>query len=386
MLPTFEEKKAEVAKLFHNNDFHLGFRKMMDCVLDTADLENYRQTLELNEWMEEEKPDDSEKISRCTTFLDSLKMAIPTLTSQEEPTLLLDAQEIAKNYGGRGFQLGPVNVKIHNGDIWGLVGENGNGKTTLLRILAKDLGHDSGTIQYELGSAYSDDYELRTHLVYLPQRTPKWYGSLKENLKFAATQYGTTGEENELLVQMYILRFGLWNFRFHQWSELSSGYKMRYELARTFLRKPRILLLDEPLANLDVLAQQLVLEDLQNLSKSLSNPIGIVLSSQQLFEVEKISNKVIFLKLGKPTHLSDVNDVEGVKMTVLEMDLNIDKNTLQAYLADMPVQSIQYNGGMFVITIAQEKAMDATLQLLISKGVSIQYFRDITQSSRRLFM
>src|SRR5690606_10595788 len=106
------------------------------------------------------------------------------------------------------------------------------------------------------------------------------------NLKFTASHYGIKGEENELIVLMYMIRFGLWKYRNHQWSELSSGYKMRFELARTFLRKPSILLLDEPLANLDVLAQQLILEDLKHLSHSLANPMGIILSSQQLYEVE----------------------------------------------------------------------------------------------------
>ena len=83
-----------------------------------------------------------------------------------------------------------------------------------------------------------------------------------------------SGDENDLLVKVYMIRFGLWKFRNHKWSELSSGYKMRFELVRSFLRSPNLLLLDEPLANLDVLAQQLILEDLKYMSQSLRNPLG----------------------------------------------------------------------------------------------------------------
>jgi ABC-2 type transport system ATP-binding protein len=85
------------------------------------------------------------------------------------------------------------------------VGENGNGKTTLLRILAKDLKFDQGNLQYQIDENVSSDYDLRTKLTYIPQRTPKWYGSLKTNLKFAATHYGIKGEENELIVLMMII-------------------------------------------------------------------------------------------------------------------------------------------------------------------------------------
>ncbi|WP_155756307.1 ATP-binding cassette domain-containing protein, partial [Streptobacillus moniliformis] len=104
--------------------------------------------------------------------------------------------------------------------------------------------------------------------------------------------YGYTPQENHLIVELIIARLGLRKFRKHSWKSLSSGYKMRFELARMLLRKPKILLIDEPLANLDILAQQTVLEDFRAIAKSPFRPIGIVLSSQQLYEVEKTSDQV----------------------------------------------------------------------------------------------
>lgn len=145
-----------------------------------------------------------------------------------------------------------------------MVGENGNGKTTLLRILAKEISYNEGELNYSFNQIPKNDYDLRTKLVYIPQRTAKWYGSLKDNLKFVLSNYGISSEENETRVLMMIARLGLWNYKHLKWSELSSGYKMRFELARTLLRKPELLLLDEPLANLDVLAQQVILEDCSN--------------------------------------------------------------------------------------------------------------------------
>ena len=75
-----------------------------------------------------------------------------------------------------------------------------------------------------------------------------------------------------------VARLGLWEYKHLKWSELSSGYKMRFELARTLLQEPAVMLLDEPLANLDVLAQQVVLDDLKSFARSLTRPIAMILT------------------------------------------------------------------------------------------------------------
>ncbi len=379
---SFETKKADVASLIKNGDHHLGFRKLIDCVLDTQKLENYRQCIAFTDWKESAERSSEEFTQKSLELLGQLEISEAAKTSSKP---LLEAFGVQKEFSGGRFKLGEIDMIIHQGDIWGLVGENGNGKTTLLRLLCQDLSYDRGVINYgELDT--NDKYSLRTRLTYLPQRTPKWYGSLKSNLKYAASHYGTKGEENELLVMMYIIRFGLWNYRNHQWSQLSSGYKMRFELARTFLRKPSILLLDEPLANLDVLAQQLILEDLKNMSQSLAHPLGIVLSSQQLFEVEKVSDKLLFLKNGAPTHLATANEEQSEELTVIELDIDYQKDALIKMLSGFDSLQIDFNGGMFVIRVAENSALNKILKLLIDNNITIKYFRDITHSSRRLFV
>ena len=243
----------EVLHFFDNKDSVLGFRKMLDCAMDTQNMGIYKKAIELTDWKEKYPTYTDELIEKSKILLQEIA-TIPVEEYSNEQSVLR-ARNILKSYGSKKFSLGPVSVEIKKGQVYGLVGENGNGKTTLLRILAKEISYNEGELNYSFNQIPKNDYDLRTKLVYIPQRTAKWYGSLKDNLKFVLSNYGISSEENETRVLMMIARLGLWNYKHLKWSELSSGYKMRFELARTLLRKPELLLLDEPLANLDVLAQ-----------------------------------------------------------------------------------------------------------------------------------
>ena len=302
---------------------------------------------------------------------------------------ILEGVNVTKSYGHSAFTLGPVNIDLYEGNIVGLVGENGNGKTTLLRLLSGELYATSGAIRYHF--PYEDLYDLRTRLVYIPQRTDTWRGSMFENLVFTASSYGYPPEEIYLITELIIARLGLRKFRGHSWKNLSSGYKMRFELARMLLRKPKVLLIDEPLANLDILAQQTVLEDFRAIAKSAFRPIGIILSSQQLYEVEKTSDQVIFLKNGEQKNLHETATDETtvqpeLKPLVIEFESQWTQSRLSEALTETGSQSIQFNGGTFIATFSGDKTVNDFLKAVITHDIHIAYFRNISNSTRRFFV
>ncbi|WCM42723.1 ABC transporter ATP-binding protein [Flavobacterium sp. CBA20B-1] len=382
-MTSHQQRVQEAVHFFVNKDTFLGFRKLLDCAMDTQNMHIYQDAIALTDW-KEKNPKEIEAFSaKAKELLEKIaQIHVEPHTANE---LVLEANDLTKSYGSQKFSLGPVSLTLTKGQVFGLVGENGNGKTTLLRILAKEIAPTNGTLRYQFSTKIQSDYDLRTKLIYIPQRTDKWYGSLLDNLRFVLANYGERPEEIETRVLLMVARLGLWNYKHLKWSELSSGYKMRFELARTLLRKPEILLLDEPLANLDVLAQQIILEDLKAICNSVNNPIALILSSQQLFEVEKISDKVIFLKNGQYNPLATAeNDSE--KPLIMEIDTSASREELLSIFENFALTKLTFNGGVYTAYFNAETLFSNAIVALGAANIQLTYIRDISASTRRFFV
>jgi ABC-2 type transport system ATP-binding protein len=383
----FERQYQELLNFLKFDDFSILTKRIIDLTLDTEDINQYQKTLAFLTWLDQNENNTDGKKEKYQTILSELHSALSN-KSIAPKEVLVSTQNLEKSYGSSSFGLGPINMELHQGEILGLVGENGNGKTTLLRCLCGELYATGGEVNYHFKS--EDQYDLRAKLVYIPQRTDTWYGSMFENLQFTAASYGYKPEENELIVELTIARLGLRKFRNHSWKSLSSGYKMRFELARMLLRKPKILLIDEPLANLDILAQQTVLEDFKAIAKSPFRPIGIVLSSQLLYEVEKTSDQVIFLKHGKQKNLHEKavseNETKLENNLVIEFESEWSQSQLGEIFKNHNMISLQFNGGTYIVTFPESMTVTAFMQLAIEHNIPLLYFRNISKSTRRFFV
>ncbi len=302
--------------------------------------------------------------------------------------VICEAKQIGKVYTSiRGsFTLSPIDLKLERGKIVGLVGENGNGKTTLLRVLCGEIDSSNGGLNFYEGERKIDTWEeIKKNIAFIPQRTDRWWGTVEEQISFGASIKGIVGPDNDEKTNFIIHRLGLTNFRYHSWSQLSSGYKLRVEIAKTLVWEPRVLILDEPLANLDLLAQELLLQDLKDLANYWKQPVSMILTSQQLHEVETIADQIIFLKNGQAIFNGGLNELKNQDdFHTVELNGDFTYDSLGGLLHSFDAR-IEKNASGYTVNIPNSISLKELQTILIDSDFELSYYRDITNSTKKLF-
>ncbi|MDZ7956856.1 MAG: ABC transporter ATP-binding protein [Aulosira sp. DedQUE10] len=303
---------------------------------------------------------------------------------------VFECHGIFKSYKSRAvkFHLSNIDINLKLGEITAVVGENGNGKTTLLKIIAGELATNTGKIIYPCLHLNSkpDLYYIKQQIAYIPQELPKWSGLLADNLHFAASVHGITGEDNQDIVDFTISRLGLEKYKKASWNEISGGFKMRFVLAKAIICNPKLIILDEPLANLDINTQVLFLQDLRDFSRSKKNPVSIIISSQHLYEVENIADNILFLKDGEAKYNDSVKDLGKDRgNNSYEINCNLSKEELTDLLEKVDYKTVAQAGNSFIIHTSKDVTNNDLLRIFIEHNISLKYFRDISKSTRKLF-
>jgi ABC-2 type transport system ATP-binding protein len=376
---------TEISSYLKHGDYSVAVRRTLDLCLDSGNDSLIERAISWSRQYHETENAKTENFLPGNFTEEAARILQKASTTGaatvQHNTQLISAENISKSYRNGNFSLKPMSLAVDTGNVLGVVGENGNGKTTLLRCLAGQLGLNDGVIKYHL-LENPDSYAIKNHIAFIPQRIPKWYGQLKDNLHFSAAIAGITGNKNDLMVNFMLERLNLSNYAHLTWNQISSGYRTRFEIARILLQKPRLLILDEPLANLDINAQQTILTDLIFMAKGAHNPMGIILSSQQLHEVEKVADSVIFIKQGNCIYKS--NDAEGqITSNAVEFETKADRESIINLFGEGNAE-LQFNGGFYTI-ISSVLTSQQIIGKMIDAKITITYFRDITYSTKRFF-
>ena len=162
---------------------------------------------------------------------------------------------------------------------------------------------------------------------------------------------------------------------------------MRFALARALVWHPRLIILDEPLANLDINTQLSFLQDLRYLANSQVYPKAIILSSQHLYEVEKITDNIIFMKDGQPIYNGKLTVFgDDMENNAFELSCKLSKDDLTNLLEPITYKSIELIAeSQYIVETTKDITAKVLLARLMEKKITLTYFRDISHSTRRLF-
>lgn len=196
-----------------------------------------------------------------------------------------------------------------------LKGQNGAGKTTLMKILAGLITPDQGKIEWRNGKKHHwwQKHPQLGEIVYLHQQAYIFSGSVKQNLSYGQKFSKIAPETLYRRQQQAISMAGLSHLLDSNASNLSGGERQRLAIARAWIIKPKILLLDEPVSNMDDISHALVLSMIKALKEQ---GTGMVISSHQLSGLTELCQETWFLNNQTINCLSAINEPLNIRGTL----------------------------------------------------------------------
>lgn len=275
----------------------------------------------------------------------------------------ISIDHISKSYGDT-QALKSVSFEVGEGELFGLIGPDGAGKSTLFRILTTLLLPDEGEATVA-GHDIIDDYRLiRKEVGYMPGKFSLYQDlSVEENLSFFATIFGTTIEENyDLIKDIYIQ---IEPFKKRLAGKLSGGMKQKLALCCALIHKPRVLFLDEPTTGVDAVSRKEFWEMLKSLVKK---DISILVSTPYMDEAS-LCDRIALIQHGEILSIDEpFAMIKGYQKQVYAVKSNNFYELIGLLRGQDFTTSALPFGDCLHLTTEDELDVKAILQMISDKG------------------
>jgi ABC-type multidrug transport system ATPase subunit len=223
---------------------------------------------------------------------------------------MISVKNISKTYRFKNQTiraLDNISFEINDGELFGLIGPDGAGKTSLFRILTTLIMPDAGTARVAGFDTIKDLREIRKRVGYMPGRFSLYQDlSVEENLNFFADIFGTTGKENYATIKDIYEQIE--PFKTRRAGNLSGGMKQKLALCCALVHKPEVLFLDEPTTGVDPVSRKEFWAILQKLNRN--NGMTIMVSTPYMDEAS-LCQRIALIQDGKILSINSPKEIEN---------------------------------------------------------------------------
>jgi len=297
-------------------------------------------------------------------------------------TLALSIKELKKTYDNGFEALKGINLDVQEGDFFALLGPNGAGKSTTIGIITSLINKTSGKVEVFGKDLDSEKRLAKSYLGLVPQEFNfNVFEPVQEILWNQAGYYGIERGVAEQRAERYLKQLDLWGKRSEQAIMLSGGMKRRLMIARALVHEPKLLILDEPTAGVDIEIRHSMWRFLREIN---SNGTTIILTTHYLEEAENLCRDIAIIDHGQI--------IENTSMRALLRQLNFetfifDLDQPASVLPEIPgVNMTLIDDTSVEVEVDKKQSLNIIFEALSGKHIQIKSMRNKTNRLEQLFI
>jgi ABC-2 type transport system ATP-binding protein len=293
----------------------------------------------------------------------------------------LDIVGLSKTYKGGTHALKGIELAVQEGDFFALLGPNGAGKSTVIGIISSLVNKSDGSVRV-FGHSIDDDLvEAKSCIGLVPQEFNfNQFETLLQIVVNQAGYYGVPRDVAKQRAEKYLKQLDLWDKRNEPARELSGGMKRRLMIARALMHEPKMLILDEPTAGVDIEIRRSMWAFLKTLNQQ---GITIILTTHYLEEAEMLCRNIAIIDKGRI--------VENTSMKSLLAKLNIETFVLDLLETDIEPQIDGYSSRKLdkhtlEVDVPKEDGLNTVFAQLTAQKVQVLSMRNKSNRLEELFV
>ncbi|CAC9433540.1 Hypothetical ABC transporter ATP-binding protein yadG [uncultured Gammaproteobacteria bacterium] len=294
----------------------------------------------------------------------------------------LSIKSLTKIYANNFYALKAIDLSVEEGDFFALLGSNGAGKTTAIGIICGLLNKTQGDIQILGLNQNTHTNDIKRLIGLMPQEfnfNP--FEPIEEILINQAGYYGISRADAKVQTEILLKKMQLWDKRADIAKSLSGGMKRRLMLARALVHQPKILILDEPTAGVDVEIRRSMWSYLKELNRS---GVTIILTTHYLEEAESLCRNIAILNEGKVVEQTSMKKLLAkVSHQVLILE---SLSVLPERIKQTQFSCERLDDYTLQVTLESNTSITDVLQSLSKQGISVDHIRSTQNRLEILFL